>query len=92
MDLELKKGKSFSPKPKPINKKGRALTDHLYKLTIESSRDPRSSEYKAGVFATLKYRCEGKSIECPYNLGTPEADAFISGIDGGNKVWLNYMC
>ena len=92
MDVELMKGKSFSPKPKSINKKGQELTDHLYKLTIESSSDPRSPEYKAGVLATLEYRCEGMSIECPYNLGTSEADAFKAGIDGGNKVWLNYMC
>jgi hypothetical protein len=92
MDVELTKGKSFSPTPKPINKTDRELTDHLYNLTIESSSDPRSPEFKAGVLATLKYRCEGMSIECPYNLGTAEADAFIAGIDGGNKVWFNYMC
>ncbi|SEO65147.1 hypothetical protein [Nitrosovibrio sp. Nv6] len=50
-------------------------------------RDPRSPEYKIGVWAALEYRVNGKKTAFPYVLGTAAADAYFSGMDEGHRIW-----
>lgn len=59
----------------------------LFKAAFDRPRDPRSSEYKAGVLASLAFRFNGVPVRCPYPVGTAAADAYFSGIDEGNLIW-----
>lgn len=65
----------------------KSKADTLYAEAFSTQRDPRSPEYKAGVYAALKYRYEAKKIDVPYKLGTASADAFFSGLDEGHNIW-----
>lgn len=48
---------------------------------------PRSPEYRRGIEALLRFKFGGEPIKYPYPIGTPQADAFISGNDRG---WMLY--
>lgn len=49
-------------------------------------RDPRSPEYKAGVFDTLNWHLYGIRDGVPYPPGTAQADAFYSGREEGLAI------
>lgn len=49
----------------------------------ERGRTPRSAAYKAGALAALEHRLEGRRLECTYEVGTAEADAWFAGVDEG---------
>lgn len=61
--------------------------DHLYNKAFNSTRDPRSQEYKAGVRAALAFRIEGKRITQPYRPETAQDDAYHSGLAEGHGIW-----
>lgn len=58
-----------------------------------STRDPRSDAYKAGVLAALEHRESGDTgdIGNPYMLGTAEADAWFSGLQEGYNRWRHHQ-
>lgn len=46
---------------------------------------PRSTEYKAGFLAALRYRLGGVRMpRLPYPMGTAQADAWFAGVDEGH--------
>lgn len=61
----------------------RTIIDHALRHT-----DPRSAPYKAGMVAGLRYEFEGvPPLQDFYFLpGTPEADAYLAGIDHGKAL------
>ncbi|MEJ6003774.1 hypothetical protein [Paucibacter soli] len=59
----------------------------LYDEAFPSSRPPRSEAYKQGVMACLRARINGSlQPDCPYSLGTAEADAWYSGRNEGHAL------
>lgn len=56
-------------------------------------REARSTEYRQGVFCALRYRLqEIQRMQCPYPIGTAQADAWFSGADEGHSAareWAN---
>lgn len=67
-----------------------STVDQVVSELFSRPRDPRSVAYKAGVRAAVKFRlydkARGGHIECPYKVGTAEADAFFSGVDEGHAA------
>ncbi len=61
--------------------------NELVKTAFDKPRDPRSDEYKAGVRASLSFRINGEHVSNPYRLGTPQADAFFSGVEEGHSIY-----
>ena len=55
----------------------------LYDDAFHIARDPRSNEYKAGVFAAIQNRLENFLSVCPFGPGTAQADAYHAGWDEG---------
>ena len=49
-------------------------------------RTPRSTEYKAGVKAALRWRLYGSEICQPYPPGTAAADAYWAGMMEGKDA------
>lgn len=49
--------------------------------------DKRSAEYRRGLVDVLAFRLEGRRIQCPYQGGTPEFDAYFAGNDRGHFQW-----
>lgn len=48
--------------------------------------DRRSAEYWRGVLDVLRYRVHGERIECPYQEGTVQFDAYFAGNDRGHAL------
>jgi hypothetical protein len=69
---------------------GADLVAQLFSAAFDKPRDPRSTEYKAGVRALLVLRVHGLDIIRPYPMGTAQADAFYSGVDEGNIIWREH--
>lgn len=67
--------------------KAPSLVDQLFDAAFNIARDPRSTEYKAGVRAVLNYRVAGTRIRSPHPMGTAQADAFYAGVDEGHRIW-----
>ena len=67
---------------------GISLAERLFNEAFDESRcrDPRSDEYKAGVRAALRFRLAGEKIPSPYKPGTPQDDAYHSGIGEGYMI------
>ncbi|RJF96918.1 hypothetical protein D3870_21360 [Noviherbaspirillum cavernae] len=63
--------------------------DELMTQAFSVPRDPRSTEYKAGVRAALDYRLNGKKMLAPFRIGTTAADAYFAGTDEGHRIWRN---
>ena len=51
-----------------------------------SHREPRSNEYMDGCEAALQNAIEHKEIECPWNMGTLRADAWLAGYEEGRRI------
>ena len=57
-----------------------------YDAAFSVPRDPRSTEYKLGVLAALRYRLDGKPMQaCPYRAGTAQSDAWHAGAEEGHR-------
>jgi hypothetical protein len=64
--------------------------DEFFEAAFHPYREPRSDAYKAGVLAALRYRLgEAEHVECPYRIGTAEADAFHAGAAEGHALARN---
>lgn len=61
--------------------------EQLFDSAFNIARDPRSDEYRQGVRAALSRKVEGIHIECPYRMGSVEADAFYAGAREGIFIW-----
>ena len=52
--------------------------------------NPRSPEYKAGALYCLRYHAgETRKADCPYRIGTAQADAWFAGCWEGTDLWRN---
>lgn len=49
----------------------------------------RSQAYRLGVFDSLHSCMTGGVVLCPYREGSPKCDAYISGLERGNHLWLD---
>ncbi|MBN9694649.1 MAG: helix-turn-helix transcriptional regulator [Zoogloea sp.] len=49
--------------------------------------DKRSAAYRRGLVDVLAFRLEGTRIQCPYQPGTPEFDAYFAGNERGHFQW-----
>ncbi|RYF46729.1 MAG: hypothetical protein EOO38_13550 [Cytophagaceae bacterium] len=67
------------------------LIDQLMEAAFNKPRDPRSDAYRLGVTEILKCRTMSVKYQCPYELGTAEADAFFSGNDEDNAIWRAHL-
>lgn len=47
----------------------------------------RSEAYRGGLVDVLAFRLNGTRIQCPYQPGTPEFDAYFAGNDRGHFQW-----
>lgn len=66
--------------------------DSLFSAAFNVPRDPRSTEYKAGVLALLRLKCgKADSLECPHTPGTAAADAWFSGLSEGHAILRQAM-
>lgn len=61
--------------------------DTMFASAFDVPRDPRSSEYKAGVRAALQFRVDGTPIIRPYPVGSAGDDAFDGGLAEGHAIW-----
>ena len=50
-------------------------------------RTARSLEYRSGMTQMLLYFFCGKKVNCPYQEGSAEYDAFFAGCDDGRHHW-----
>jgi hypothetical protein len=67
----------MSEKPKTSSRK---TARQLHEEAFSRPRDPRSDAYKEGHLATLRHRLgETGELTCPYQMGTPQADAWFYG-------------
>jgi hypothetical protein len=48
---------------------------------------PRSPEYRRGIEDVLRLKFGGQPIRCPFQLGTPQFDAYFSGNDRGHAIY-----
>lgn len=62
------------------------LAQQLFDVAFGQPRDPRSTAYKAGVLAALRYRIHGVRMRDPYGAGTAESDAWYSGAAEGHAL------
>lgn len=49
--------------------------------------DKRSAAYRRGLVDVLAFRLEGTRIQCPYQPGTSEFDAYFAGNERGHFQW-----
>lgn len=52
--------------------------------------NPRSPEYKAGALYILRRKAgEIPQADCPYRIGTAQADAWFAGSWEGHDLWAS---
>lgn len=61
--------------------------DLLFAAAFSVLRDPRSTEYQAGVRAALAFRIDGQPIRREHAAGTAAEDAFHAGAAEGHAIW-----
>ena len=49
--------------------------------------DKRSAAYRRGLVDVLAFRLDGTHIQCPYQPGSPEFDAYFAGNERGHFQW-----
>jgi hypothetical protein len=59
----------------------------LFDKAFNVLRAPRSEEYKEGVLAVLRMRCEEDKLPRIYPVGSVQFDAFNAGCDEGHRIW-----
>lgn len=69
------------------NDPSKTTAQELYEAAFLLRRDPRSVEYRAGVYAALQLRIGEKTTTgpCPYAAGSASQDAWLSGLDEGHQ-------
>ncbi|MBL8395937.1 MAG: hypothetical protein JNK99_14525 [Candidatus Accumulibacter sp.] len=61
-------------------------TEALMQLAFYPGRPARSAAYRAGVRDVLLKRLDGvQDLPFPYQVGSAEADAYLSGMDEGMR-------
>jgi hypothetical protein len=61
-------------------------TEALMQLAFYPGRPARSAAYRAGVRDVLLKHLDGvRDISFPYQMGSAEADAYLSGTDEGMR-------
>jgi hypothetical protein len=64
----------------------------IFDKAFERPRTPRSAAYKKGVFDALNaISGDAKLGDPPYRVGTPEMDAWLSGVDEGKALFVDYI-
>lgn len=68
-----------------------ARVDRIMQLAFHPARMPRSDEYKDGVRSTIQHALDTAMRadpypDCPYPLGTAQADAWFSGKFEGRLI------
>ena len=59
----------------------------LFTAIFHLHREPRSEAYHQDRMAALRYRLgEAEHVECPYEAGTAERDAFFAGVQEGHAM------
>lgn len=66
---------------------GALSVEQLFQAAFNRPRDPRSTEYKAGVRAALAFRIEGKRIAKLYDPASAQDDAYHAGMAEGHALW-----
>ena len=56
----------------------------------ETARQPRSREYRDGVMALLRHQIDGVPFSCIWHPGSPQSDAFYSGVEEGWQILRKY--
>jgi hypothetical protein len=68
------------------------LSDELFTREFSGPRTARSGPYKVGVKDLIQYRAgEIKKMECPYIIGTVNADAYFGGVEEGRRIWAAHI-
>lgn len=63
------------------------MAQRVFDKAFTPVRTERSAAYKQGVLQCLQVRLDGAAHrECPYAIGTAEADAYFAGIDEGRAL------
>ena len=69
------------------------VTIKLFNAAFKKPREPRSDEYREGVRSALRDRASQNPPysyrECPYRLGTAQADAWLAGYHEGTIIWAS---
>lgn len=76
-----------TPEQSPAASNGALSVDQLFQATFNRPRDPRSTEYKAGVRAALQFRIEGRRIPKLYDPASAQDDAHHAGMAEGHALW-----
>ena len=74
---------------------GTDFAQKLFNQAFNKPRCARSTEYKAGALAALRFyiHCETKlpkEFTAPYEKGSAEADAWFSGAQEGVAIYRSY--
>jgi hypothetical protein len=65
----------------------RDQAEKLFCTAFSTPRTPRSEAYKTGVRAAFFRHAYCTPSQCPYDVGTAEADAWFSGLEEGHRLW-----
>lgn len=64
----------------------------VFELAFPPTRMPRSRAYKAGVLDTLMKQLDSvPDLPMPYQMGSAECDAYLSGVAEGGKLAADLM-
>lgn len=64
----------------------------VFDLAFPPTRSDRNRAYRAGVLDTLLKQLDGiPGISMPYQLGSAEFDAYLSGVEEGKTLALKLM-
>lgn len=58
----------------------------LYVAAFRRPRLPRSDAYKDGVGHGIDAEFFKERVQCPYLMGTAEADAWLAGVEEGRAI------
>ena len=53
----------------------------------QATGDRRSAVYWRGALDALRFRLQGGRIQCPYEAGSVEFDAYFAGNERGHHLW-----
>lgn len=64
----------------------------ILEAAFSASREPRSKEYREGVFEALRFMLhEVDAIRFPYEMGTASADAYLAGCDEAHQLVREHL-
>lgn len=64
-----------------------ALSPEVIADKVLAIGDKRSAAYRRGLVDVLAFRLDGTHIQCPYQPGSPEFDAYFAGNERGHFQW-----